>query len=757
MQNLFQDRSTRMLTSQPMAGLSDRSALGSLFPLTPILSVVCFSLIFGWLLALPLRAQDVPTGNAAEPARANERLGFLVDVNLPIVGERDETVRRQIGQIANANANATRRPVVVLRFIASTVGGDADNGGMRTRGSQFERCLSLARFLTSADASRVRLIAYLPESVEGHAVLPVLACEEILAAGSAELGRASVDEPLDATIEGAYRDVVSRRATLPEPVVMAMLLNNEEVYELGLTDGTSRTAGREETRTLRDEGRILEEKTVWIGGSLASFTGRQMRSRRWIGRTVVDESEVVSALGLSNSLRTVRQLPREWRPVKIPIDSELSATRVNQIVRALNEKIDEEQVNLAVFDFDSVPCEFQQAARLANYIAGLDSEKVYSLALVKEDLLGPIGLAAAACDEACLIGGSKLGPDPTKSLDLSDDSTQRFLNDLADNTQRPLALLSALLSSDVRVQEFIHQQNGKRAIFANWQVGLQADAGQWLAKQTIAGGDPIPSETALQYRLVDAADESASLPLSRLGIDEMPEELRSPWLDSSIEMVLAQGWLPRLLLTIGFFALMAELGSPGLGVGGFLSALCFLGFFWVEGLNGNVEALEVILFVAGLIALLMEIFVVPGFGVFGIGGLVMLFVSVVLASQTFIWPTTSQQLSEIASNLFWTACMALGGMIGLLVMHKQLERLPMFRWISLLPEDPEEQDQRESLSHREHLLDQEGLTTTRLNPSGKAQFGRDIVPVVGNGHMIDQGVPVRVIEVRGNLVLVEPY
>ena len=62
---------------------------------------------------------------------------------------------------------------------------------------------------------------------------------------------------------------------------------------------------------------------------------------------------------------------------------------------------------------------------------------------------------------------------------------------------------------------------------------------------------------------------------------------------------------------------------------------------------------------------------------------------------------------------------------------------------------------REAIVHHEHLLGQEGMTTTRLNPSGKAQFGRDIVAVVGTGKLIGEGVHVRVVEVRGNLILVE--
>jgi membrane-bound ClpP family serine protease len=62
---------------------------------------------------------------------------------------------------------------------------------------------------------------------------------------------------------------------------------------------------------------------------------------------------------------------------------------------------------------------------------------------------------------------------------------------------------------------------------------------------------------------------------------------------------------------------------------------------------------------------------------------------------------------------------------------------------------------RETTAHREHLYGQEGLTTTRLNPSGKAQFGSDIVSVVGTGKLIGKGVPVQVVEVRGPLVIVE--
>ena len=138
-------------------------------------------------------------------------------------------------------------------------------------------------------------------------------------------------------------------------------------------------------------------------------------------------------------------------------------------------------------------------------------------------------------------------------------------------------------------------------------------------------------------------------------------------------------------------------------------------------------------------------------------GLFMLWVAVVLACHTFVWPTTSAQLSEVASYVFWVSCMAMAGMIGLLFMHKQLESSPLLRWVTLDPagtDDAGELEMREAIVHREHLLGQDGLTTTRLNPYGKARFGRDIVSVVGTGRLIGEGVHVRVVGDRGAVVVV---
>ncbi|GIW97109.1 MAG: nodulation protein NfeD [Pirellulaceae bacterium] len=731
----------------------------------PRFRVRCWShgliIVGGWMLAVWVGGATAARGQEElEVEAASQRTGYVVEVPLPLVGTRDSVVRRHIEQIADSLASDDRgpRPVVVLKFVPeplATLSGAPMEEASSTRGTQFERALALARFLTSPITARVRPVAFVPQSVEGHAVLAVLACEAIYAAPAAEIGRAAIDEPADGTIEAAYRDIVQRRRTLPEAVALAMLDPRQQVHWVELADGSTATVRDEKLEALRNDGLVIRHEAVWTGGALAAFSGAQMRSRRWIDGTVDDLPQLATALGIDSPWRTVAGPPGPWRAVGVTIVGELTTSRVNQLLRAMEQHREQKDINLFVLWIDQATIKLSDGRRLAGYLAELDPEMAYTLAVVREPLTGPVCLIPASCRQCIMVEGCDFSADPQDRGQLLNESWQRSLDELATRTGRPLPLLSVLVDPDVLVQEYVHQDTGRRAIFADWQVQQQPDAGKWIPRQTIASGGHIDAVVAKRYGLIDGIEDRPELALSAFGLEAPPPEMSMPWLDATIQAILSQGWLPRLLLTIGFFALMAELGNPGLGAAGFLAALCFVGFFWLEALQGNVEMLEVLLFLGGLIALAIEIFVVPGFGIFGIGGLVMVFVSIVLASQTFIWPTTSEQLHEVAVNLFWVACLALGGMVGLLFMQKHMEQLPLLRWMVLQPQAGPDDPMAEKPGVRDHLLGQIGLTITRLNPSGKAQFGDDIVSVVGSGRLIKEGTPVRVVEVLGNLVIVE--
>ncbi len=117
---------------------------------------------------------DQPAQSEPAPAQAAPQAdAYIIEVPLPLVGSRDEAVQQQINQVANKSRGGPR-PIVVLHFRAiaptKSEGDQAERSG--SRGTTFERGLFLARYLTSAAAAKVRLVAYLTEPVEGHAVLP---------------------------------------------------------------------------------------------------------------------------------------------------------------------------------------------------------------------------------------------------------------------------------------------------------------------------------------------------------------------------------------------------------------------------------------------------------------------------------------------------------------------------------------------------------------------------------------------------------
>ena len=281
-----------------------------------------------WLWNLPIR------GSFGQDASSpGDRAGYLVDVQLPLVGQRDEEAKNQIKGILDTTTPGSARPVIVLKFSASDETAESGTG-VSTRGSRFERALSLARFLTSTQASAGRMIAYLPDDVEGHAVLPVLACEEIYSHPDAHLGMAAIDEPLDNTIRAAYQDFAQKRAALPEAVVTSMLDPSVEVNRLQLQDGTTLIADQKQTRELDAKGQVRQVDTLWFGGSQAAFTGTEMSENRWIAKTVVNEVELVDALKIRGGLRSADRLPREWSPVQVTLSGELNLGKSNQLLQS---------------------------------------------------------------------------------------------------------------------------------------------------------------------------------------------------------------------------------------------------------------------------------------------------------------------------------------------------------------------------------------------------------------------------------------
>ena len=150
--------------------------------------------------------------------------------------------------------------------------------------------------------------------------------------------------------------------------------------------------------------------------------------------------------------------------------------------------------------------------------------------------------------------------------------------------------------------------------------------------------------------------------------------------------LLTDPYVSWLLLFVGVFMLVIELKLPGIGLPAIISALAFLLFFWSHYLSGTADQLEIILFLIGLVCLALELFVFPGFGIFGISGILLMLCSIVLASHTFVWPTHDYEYRELGVTLLRLTGVLVAVGLGAAVLARYFPSLPLFNRLILKPE-----------------------------------------------------------------------
>jgi len=219
------------------------------------------------------------------------------------------------------------------------------------------------------------------------------------------------------------------------------------------------------------------------------------------------------------------------------------------------------------------------------------------------------------------------------------------------------------------------------------------------------------------------------------------------------------------LVMLGIACLILELKMPGVGLPGVIAALCFVLYFWAQSqLAGQITMLAVLLFVLGLILIGLEIFVLPGFTVCGISGIVLVVVSLALATLEKK-PETSQEWLSFGRTIGTVGISLAGAVVLALVAAWYLPSIPYANRLVLKPpadgeegvegefpgQDPAYGPSAEAVA----LLGAIGVAATTLRPAGIARFGDNYVDVVTEGSFISAGERVQVIEVEGNRVVVK--
>jgi membrane-bound ClpP family serine protease len=293
------------------------------------------------------------------------------------------------------------------------------------------------------------------------------------------------------------------------------------------------------------------------------------------------------------------------------------------------------------------------------------------------------------------------------------------------------------------------------------QIDAKSANPRWLSLGLFAKSGPflkITAPIAKEWRVARYADVDSVEALYGLYALEAAKVRVAPdsWLDKVAEF-FREPWVNFFLIMVGIVGLILELKMPGTGFPGVIAAVCFVLFFWAYSFVGEFTLLAVLLFVLGLILLGVEVLVLPGFGITGISGILLVVASLVVVTMEKM-PETTQDWVNLGATLTTFGVSLVAAIAAAVTIAWYLPSIPYASRLVLAP-PKEEEEAREVLSHSSAggaaLLGAIGVAMTSLRPAGKAQFGDDFLDVIAEGDFVNPGSRVQVIEIEGNRIVVK--
>lgn len=264
----------------------------------------------------------------------------------------------------------------------------------------------------------------------------------------------------------------------------------------------------------------------------------------------------------------------------------------------------------------------------------------------------------------------------------------------------------------------------------------------------------LTAEEALNKALAVGIYPTKSALLLSLKWNNQPETLILPtWMDQLYGFLRHPAVSGILILGI-LGGLYFEMQAPGIGLPLLVSVVCALLYFlpnWIDGLAAN---WEILVFVAGVICIALEVFVIPGFGIAGIAGIVLCTASLILAligNQAFDFDIQYPEKVWTAATVVLSAL--LFGGVFLFVVGGSLLNKGVFKRMQLattLGQEPFPQ-----INEMEILIGMKGETQTDLRPEGKIWIQGKRYNAVSEMQFIPKGKTVKVVSVQGEKLFVK--
>ena len=403
---------------------------------------------------------------------------------------------------------------------------------------------------------------------------------------------------------------------------------------------------------------------------------------------------------------------------------------VSAFVERVVEDAEANGVDAIVFEIDTFGGRVDAATVIRDAI--LDSEAL-TIAFINKRAISAGALISLACDRIVMAQAATMGATTpvdgsgTKASDKVTSYMRAEMRATAERTGRDAKIAEAMVDERVDI------------------AGLSAEAGRPAT---------LTTEQALNYEMADETAESLRdvLRIYDLG-DADVTKIELNWAEHVVRL-LTHPIVTSILLAVAMFGLIAEVRTPGWGLGGTLALVALAIFFGSHLVVKLAEWQELALFAVGLGLLIVEIIAIPGFGLVGLVGVGLMLGSLVVTQMGDFQLWSVDEIAVIVARL---SASMIGAFVLSLVMLRSLPRMAAFNRLVLQAETRSSEGYVSSSREGDSdLFGKEGVTVSELRPAGIALIDGRRLDVVTDGDFVDAQQSVRVVEARGNRVVVRP-
>ena len=347
----------------------------------------------------------------------------------------------------------------------------------------------------------------------------------------------------------------------------------------------------------------------------------------------------------------------------VPIHDEIELG-ISAFVNRAVDAAENNDAALLVFEINTFGGRVDAATQIKDAISSTD---IQTVAFINKRAISAGSLISLSCDKIYMTPGATIGA--TSVVDMSgekqSEKSQSYMREemgaTAESSGKNVTIARGMVDEELSFEYLVVEGDS---------VKVDDIEGRKEGKLIT-----LTTELALKYKIADGESESIEEIIADLNIENYDIiTLDENWSEDLVRF-LTDPVVSSLLTTFGTIGIISELYSAGWGIGGTIGIVCLTLALGAGYLTKLASATDLLIIFSGLALLLIEFLAIPGFGIFGIAGLVILFYGLYLLLIPEV-PVSDEIYREALDGFSWAI---VGGIIVLIMLIRLISQSKVFQ------------------------------------------------------------------------------